>query len=283
MLELGDVTFHSEYQYVNSDGLYIGISLSLPPFDHYTDGAVVTGEYTFDVDNSFTPMTIAQESRYANYIYYAEYDYASPEEIIYLKDGKVTITQTDEGYNVRAELISEANDTLIAVYTGQINFANKYAAMLPPAIDEDKNITCAYGLLDYYNDAQYKIDIMANDPFNGTDYPSWGDMDRLNIYLIGTEDDPTGIPAGTYEVGKEGPGGVIPGEFIFDGYASSNYGSYYFFFDTYSFEETVGYFSSGTVTVERNDANYKITVDVIDANGYSIKASYEGTPELRTT
>ncbi len=280
VLELGDVTFDKIYGYINGVGTYIALSLSVPHLEDYNDAGIIAGKYTFDSKNTFDPMTVATESCYSLYEI-DEYGYASPVEAIYFDDVIVSIEQNADGYDLHVALFAKDGKTILVTYSGEVDFQNKYADMLPPAIDKDMNFTCSYGELEYHGDAYYKIDIMANDPYAGQ-YPSWGDMDRLNIFLTATEDDPTGIPSGTYEVGKEGPGGVVPGEYVFDGYTGYNYGSYYFFMDTSVYEETVGYFASGTVTVERDGENYMIAVDVVSENGYTIKSTYEGIPVLHT-
>ncbi len=288
ILELGDVTLaydaEWDYSYIDSEGTLYNMSLFVEHFADYNDAKIVTGMYTFDRDTTFGPMTIATESCFTNYTYYydEEYDYEgyAPDGTNYMKDATVIIWPNDtNGYDVKMAITKEDGENILVTYSGEITFDNKYAKSIPPEIDENKEFECGYGEFSYddYN-KNYKIDIMAGDPFENSEYPSYGDRDRINIILTGLEEDLTGIPAGTYTVG-ENPG-VIPGEYITT--ADYNYydGSFYFYMDTATYEQTMGYFASGTVVVERNDKEYTVTVDVVTDKGFTIKATYSGTPAL---
>lgn len=276
-------TAEHEGFWVTGEGELLVLSLYLPGAEDPEDVSVMAGTYTWDNDNTFGEMTIAEME--SNMPYYEEDKtypgYYTSYETTYFSDAELTIKEVDGGYKVTALLTYENGETMYVSYEGELNFDNKYSKAGWPEIEEDKNFICGYGEVSYYGNASYVLDIMSGgDPWVDM---SWSNRDRIQMEMTLPEDDATGITAGTYTIGKE----VFIGEYVYLSDQSYITGSRYFYFDGATMEQVVGYLVGGTVTIERVKATaegeadqYKIVVDAVDANAYMVQTTYEGPLNL---
>ncbi len=275
ILMLGNVE-HENF-YVTSEGELIVLSLYVPHAENPIDASVIAGEYKYDNTASCAEMTVsAIESSRLYYVESTEYEgWFDAEDSTYFSNVELTIEEKDGGHIVKALLTYENGETMYVTYEGVLTFDNKYEKSGWPQIDSNKDFVCGYGEVSYYGNSEYVLDIMSGgDPWESM---SWGDRDRLQIELVAYSDDKTGVASGTYTIGEEGPGSVAVGDFVYYSDMAFVVGSRYFYLDTATYEQVIGYLVGGTLVVERDGENYKLALDAVDANGYTVKATYEGT------
>lgn len=131
--------------------------------------------------------------------------------------------------------------------------ASYSGAMTLEGVDEQPNSTTTYcyaGATGFYTDDGYNswgID------FDSADFTHLLSVFEFNVAPEATEQD--GIPAGTYTITDDyGPNTVTWA----------------------SYDEAMTFLSTGTITVERNDDDYKVVVDAIDENDQPFKADFAG-------
>lgn len=154
---------------------------------------------------------------------------------------------SDTSYRIRLSGIDDNRDTphkIEAVFNG---------ALTTEGVDEAPASTTTYcyaGASGFYADDGYStwgID------FDNADFTKLLSIFEFNVPADAAEED--GIPAGTYTITDEyGPNTVT--------------------WATY--DEEMTFLSTGTITVERNDAGYKVVVDAVDEYDAPFKADFEG-------
>lgn len=271
-------TAEHQDMYVMGTGEFITLSLQAPAADHYENARIVPGTYAFDTQGTFADWTMGYESQRMQYLPDADGDRYMEEVQNWVEDGTLTLTELYSGlYSVEADLLLDDGQRMLVTYIGAIDFTNSYKNMMPDMIAADKEFTCGFGTATYQGQGFYYLDLMSGgDPYVSMD---WANRDRMSIYLY-TDGNAAAIPAGTYQVNASTePGNCVPGEVVIEGSSSYIDGSRYYIVDN-SYNQLVGLFTSGTVTVAQDGGVYSITVDVTDVNGHAIKAAYTGALEI---
>ncbi len=276
-IHLGDDILHSQ-MYIQGEGQSVIISLQVPHFEDFNDAEIVPGSYEYDEYGTFKAMSIvAQETYYGVYRPDENGDGYVEASLYQTSNATVTISESSKGYRLEAVLTLNNGEVLWVYYDGKVDYYNKYADMQPDEIDGDMEFESGYGEITYYGAGEYMILLLEGEDGSITNRT---DRNSVHIYTVSEKNDNTAVAPGQYEVGNQGTNWIAEGGWFFDGYTSGAYGSYYYFYKTaasiYDESHTFGFFRGGTVDIGRNGENYSITVDVVDANGYSIKTTYNG-------
>ncbi len=276
-IHMGNVP-HTE-MYVTGPGESVIISIQIPHFEDYEDAAMVPGTYTLDPNDTFKAMSIVGfETDYTIYSPDSNGDDVMEKVTFRPKEATLTIEESGNGHRVEFSMTLKNGETLWSYYEGELWFLNAYARMMPPENDQDQNFECGWGEITYSGGGRYWVDMVEGDED--------ADLERegrkfLDLYITSSTDDNTALAPGRYTVGTQGTNTVDPGDFVFDGIGCYPTGSHYCISHRYEngeggvFTEFIfGHFLEGYVDIAREGENYVITVDVIDRNGYSIKATY---------
>lgn len=101
---------------------------------------------------------------------------------------------------------------------------------------------------------------------------------RINILAPHQESPLDCIPEGTYEISAE-TGGYLAQEGDYKRVDMTNIeyvGTYYYNLDEESFEQTMGFLTSGTVTVSKDGDTYTVEVDAETHDGHKVSGKYQG-------
>lgn len=273
-------TADHEGLYVKGEGEFIMFSLTAPHIENYMDAKVVSGNFPYDPDGMLEEMTLngvecirivyGPEKDANGYFVETKYKFSG---------GKLTIEEKEGQHKVRFTGALENGQTISIDYEGVVAFTNNYASLVPAQIDVNKEFVCGYGEAAAQSGNIYSLDLMAGeDPNLGG---GWTLRDRMQV-ILRAEGEGTSLPEGTYPVeAGEKLNTVQQGDFTIEENSSYVSGSFYYFVDE-EFESTYGFFKSGNITIKREakadpkEDIYHIKVDAVDANGHTVKASYDG-------
>lgn len=98
---------------------------------------------------------------------------------------------------------------------------------------------------------------------------------KLQLYVPTQSDPYGGIPAGTYPISAEPQTSTtIAGDYRwYDAISIDLLGSFYFYLDEETYEQTTGFMRSGFVKVDRDGEEYVFTVDAETWDGYKISGT----------
>lgn len=271
-------TADHEGLYIKGEGEFVMFSLTGPHLENYMDAKVLPGTFVFNPDPTFKEMTLVG-MECSRIVYGPEKDQNGYfiETKYQFTGGTLKIEEVNGAYKVRFTGVLDNNETICINYDGNVSFMNNYASLIPAQIDANKEFTCGYGEAAAQEGNVYSMDLMAGeDPAQGG---GWTLRDRMQV-ILRAEGDGTAIPDGMYPIEAGAKlNAAEPGDFALEGNSSYVFGSYYYFVNE-EFDSTYGFFKSGNVTVKREGEIYHIKVDAVDANGFTVKASYDGKLKL---
>lgn len=274
LLEIGDTPY--ENSNVTGPGRFFLFSAQTERFADGTTPCIVPGTYTLPESDTYQPFTLTSESGLYTY------DESMQPDFNAFTEAKVAITAigTTGDYSVRATLTLDDGRTAQVSYTGEVPFTNVNDYLVPEQIDSDIAFTADYCEA-YYDGDGFSIDLM--DGGNPYENFNWYNRNRMEIIIMPKTPSLSFVEPGVYTVGLvDQPYTCVAGRYHIAGGTCSWAGSYYFYSDANTQQEVKGFFTSGTVTITRDEATdtYGIEVDVVDMGGHSIKASYSGAIDI---
>lgn len=192
------------------------------------------------------------------------------------------ISASGEDFVITAALTLTDGRSFSCYYKGQLNLVQSSAYYgiynYRPSLQNDMT-GLDYPLMKY---AYYcgEVDGMSkyslscvNDPDPGSSFGGYNKHClKMEFYVPSQQDPYAGIPEGEYPISIEPAANTaIAGDYKWYDAINIDYlGSYYYLLDGETFEQTMGFMRSGTITVVHDGEGYRFSVDAETWDGYKI-------------
>lgn len=277
----------NEYGELAGDGYYISLSF----FDEMAPKAweAKIPNKTYKASTIFETGSFKVGSREA--IEGGDFDYsfasfqhndkaAGIAEELYILDGSIKVIETNNGQEVRFNLLLENGTRHLGKYSGKVRQGDQYTRTTLRADKEVGALT--QGFLEYKGKTpisgkennRWNIYLYAETltPHPGEYFWAEGSGESMRVTLYTDVTATTDIPLGEFPIGDENAGNAGLGGGSEPGL---DWGTWYFELkngDTTNFAPT----TTGTVTIAKAGENYTISVNAIDDRDNKLTASYSG-------
>lgn len=209
-------------------------------------------------------------------------------DIVAIMEAEFTLSKLGDNYVISGLFVKEDGETCSIYYEGEIGFIDVgfYGHKgYKPALEEDMLgldyplMKAAYYVKDEGGLSHYTF-ACVNDPDPDSPFGGYNKHClRLNLYTAPQAEPLKEFPAGVYKIEEKAAAGVaLAGEYVRISMRDYEYeGCFYYFLDEETLIQTMGFLRSGTVTVERDGADYVFKIDAQTNKGCKVTGSYKGS------